>query len=86
MKRIPDFKTLEEAADFWDTHDFEDYVGDTVPVEVAVRSTRRKKTLTIPVELSVYAKIEALASRRRVRVETLVSRWLKEKVLAEGKP
>jgi hypothetical protein len=32
MAKIPKFKTLEEAAEFWDTHDFEDYVDDTEPV------------------------------------------------------
>jgi hypothetical protein len=32
-KRIPHFKTDEEAAEFWDTHDFAEYWDDTVRVD-----------------------------------------------------
>jgi hypothetical protein len=46
MAKIPKFKTLEEAAEFWDTHDFEDYVDDTEPVTITVRIPRRKRCLT----------------------------------------
>jgi hypothetical protein len=34
--KIPDFKSLEEAADYWDTHSFTDYFEDTEPVEIEV--------------------------------------------------
>ena len=50
---------------------------------MTVRIPRRRKVLAIPVDLPLYERIEALAARRRVRVETLVARWLREKVLAE---
>ena len=86
MKKIPQFQTLEEAADFWDAHDFEDYVEQTEPVKMTVRIPRRRKILTIPIDLPVYERIEALAARRRVSVETLVARWLREKALAETMP
>jgi hypothetical protein len=42
MAKIPEFKTLDEAAAFWDTHDFEDYIDDTEPVTFEVKITRRK--------------------------------------------
>jgi len=80
--KVPKFKTLEEAADFWESHDFEDYVEDTEPVAMTVRIRRQKKVLTVPIELKVYERLEALAARRRIRVEALVSRWLREKTLA----
>jgi len=91
MAKIPEFKTLDEAAAFWDTHDFEDYVDDTevVTFEVHIprrRKSLRRKSLTIPVEPQVYEQIEALAARRGVRVESLVSSWLKEKVGSEAVP
>jgi hypothetical protein len=44
MGRIPKFKTLAEASEFWETHDFDDYVDDTEPVTVTVRIRRHKKT------------------------------------------
>ena len=84
MKRVPKFQSWEEAAEFWDTHDFEDYVGDTEPVTITVTIPRRRTRLTVPLDLKVYQQIETLASQRGVRVEKLVSAWLKEKVLAES--
>lgn len=83
MAKIPKFKTLEEAAEFWDTHDFEDYVDDTEPVTVTVKIPRRKKTLTIPIERKVYERIEALAAKRGMSPEKMVSAWLKEKTKEE---
>lgn len=83
MAKIPDFKTLDEAAAFWDTHDFEDYVDDTEVVTFEVHIPRRRKSLTIPVEPQIYEQIEALAARRGVQVESLVSSWLKEKASSE---
>ncbi len=43
MAKIPKFKTLEQAAAFWEIHDFEDYREDTKPVTATVRIPRRKK-------------------------------------------
>lgn len=34
--KIPDFKSLEEAADYSDTHSFAEYTEDTEPVEIGV--------------------------------------------------
>jgi hypothetical protein len=84
MKRIPKFQTLEEAAEFWDTHDFEDYVGDTEPVTITVKIPTRQMRLTVPLDLKVYQQIETLATQRGVRIEKMVSAWLKEKTLAES--
>ena len=86
MAKIPEFKTLDEAAAFWDTHDFEDYVDDTEVVTFEVHIPRWRKSLTIPVEPQVYEQIEALAARRGIRVESLVSSWLKEKAGSETVP
>lgn len=83
MAKIPKFMTLEEAAEFWDTHDFEDYVSDTEPVTITVKIRRRKKNLTVPLDLELYQRIEGLAAKLGVPIQKLVSAWLKEKALME---
>ena len=48
--RIPHFATVEEAAEFWDTHDsteFEDELEDVTDVRFVVTRTQRKKGITI---------------------------------------
>jgi hypothetical protein len=54
MTRIPKFKTLDEAAEFWESHDFEDYVDDTEPALITVKMARRKKTLMVPLDSAMY--------------------------------
>lgn len=85
MARIPKFKSLDEAAEFWDTHDFEDHVDETEPVAIHVRIPRRKKLLAVPLELKVYQHLEALAAEQGVAVEKLVAAWLKEKAMAKSR-
>ncbi len=84
MAKIPRFSTLEAAAKFWDTHDFEDYLEDTEPVTVRVKITRGTKTLTVPLDSMVLRRIQALAAKRGVRAETIVSSWLKERARRES--
>jgi hypothetical protein len=84
MAKIPQFKTLEEAAEFWDTHDFEDYIDDTEPVTVTVTIPRRKKDLTVSLDARVYEQIESVATKHGVLPEAIMSSWLKERAMAES--
>jgi len=38
--RIPDFKSRQEMAEFWDTHDFTDYMDEFKPIKVRVELAR----------------------------------------------
>jgi predicted HicB family RNase H-like nuclease len=79
---IPEFETLEDIADFWDTHSTADYEDLTYEVQFEVqlegRRTSPKRIILLP-ELS--AKLEASARAQGVSVETLVNAWLTQKVL-----
>ena len=68
-------RTLEEIADFWDTHSLADYWDQTHEVEFEVRASRRRRVTLVP---EVYARIEAQARERGILPETLVNLWLVE--------
>lgn len=34
VSKIPDFKNYEEEANFWDTHDFTEFLDEMTPVKV----------------------------------------------------
>ncbi|MCZ7402996.1 MAG: CopG family antitoxin [Candidatus Methanoperedens sp.] len=51
-KKIPNFKTLEEASYYWDTRTFAEYIEDTEPVEIEVNLKPRKLYLEIDNDLS----------------------------------
>ena len=72
------FASLEEAAEFWDTHDTVDYEEFMRDVEFEVDLKPRTHLVTI--EGRVYDRVRAVAKKRRVPVDRLVSRWIEEKL------
>jgi hypothetical protein len=77
LTSISKASTLEEIADFWDTHSLADYWDQTYEVEFEVRAERRRR---ITIEPEVYARIEAQARVRGILPETLVNLWLVERL------
>jgi hypothetical protein len=79
---IPEFETLDDIAEFWDTHSTADYEDMTHEVQFDVRLRKRAeqaRIVTLVPELSET--LQALANARGVSLETLVNVWLTEKVL-----
>lgn len=70
-------RTLDEIADFWDTHSLADYWEQTEEVEFEVRAQRRRRVTLAP---EVYARLETQARLRGVLPETLVNLWLAERL------
>ena len=74
-------RTLEEIADFWDTHSLDDYWDQTHEVEFKVRAKRRRRITLVP---EVYRQVEAQAHERGILPETLVNLWLAERLQEAG--
>ncbi|HZS86508.1 MAG TPA: CopG family antitoxin [Chloroflexota bacterium] len=82
--RIPTFKTIEEEAAFWDTHDsaeFEDEFEDVTDVRF-VRGGP-KKGLTVRLEEETIAALTAEARRIGVGASTLARIWILERLRQE---
>lgn len=79
---IPEFETLHDIAEFWETHSTADYEDLTHEVHFDVRLGRvaeAPQMITLLPELSET--LQALAQTRGVSVETLINVWLTEKIL-----
>lgn len=50
--KIPDFRSLEEAAEYWNTHSFAEHLEDTEPIEIEVDLVERRITLELDSDLS----------------------------------
>jgi hypothetical protein len=74
------FRSVEEAADFWDHHDLADYEGQTTEVSAAV--DLRRRTFLAALEPELAKKVSAYAQRQGIATETLINVWLSEKLLA----
>lgn len=77
LTSISKARTLDEIADFWDTHSLADYWDQTREVEFEVRAKRRRRVTLDP---AVYAQIEAQAQVRGLLPETLINLWLAERL------
>ncbi|MBI2434379.1 MAG: hypothetical protein HYV26_16095 [Candidatus Hydrogenedentes bacterium] len=78
---IPEqFDSIEEAAEFWDSHDLADYEDLTRPVDFEV-DIKREVVLTA-LEPELATKLAACAHQRGVSTETLINTWLTEKLMA----
>jgi hypothetical protein len=77
LTSISKARTLEEIADFWDTHSLSDYWDQTHEVEFEVRAKRRRRVTLDP---EVYAQLEVQARARGLLPETLVNLWLAERL------
>lgn len=77
LTSISKAKTLEEIAEFWDTHSVADYWDQTHEVEFEVRVQRRRRVTLDP---EVYEQIAKQARSRGILPETLVNVWLVERL------
>jgi len=82
MKKIPKFKTDEEAAKFWETHGFEDLYKDTKEAEIRFIK-RPKKTIAIRLDPSDIKSVEAIAERKGLSYTALLRMWIKEYLAKE---
>jgi len=76
---IPEhFKSLDEAAEFWDSHDLADYWDQTSEASFDVDLQRRVFLTALEPELA--QKLANRAHKEGVSTETLVNVWLSEKL------
>ena len=80
--KIPDFKTLEEAADYWDTHSFADHLEETEPVEIEVCLDKRRIFLEIDTDIS--EKLKKIAQKKGQSYDKLINSWIREKIVQES--
>lgn len=79
LTSISQARTLDEIAEFWDTHSLADYWDQTEEVEFEVRAMRRRRVTLAP---EIYSRVEAQARLRGILPETLVNLWLAERLQA----
>lgn len=82
LKRDPlpeEFKNIEEATQFWDTHSLADYEDLQQEVNFEVELKSEKNYFAVEQNLSDI--IDKMARSKGVLPETLINLWLKEKIL-----
>lgn len=86
-KPIKPFKTLDEEANFWDTHDLSKIIKDpkTPLSELLSLKPEKDVVMTIRVQKIVKDKIAKVAQNRGINSTTLSRMWLIERLIKEDK-
>lgn len=81
--RIPDFRTREEEAEFWDSHDFTEFLDETRPVKLRLRGNL-SEGLTVRLEPRDREELERRAAEQGIGPSTLVRMWIKDRLRQPG--
>lgn len=85
-KKIPDFKSYDEMADFWDTHSLADYWEQTEPVEKLEISKQARRRYLVSVDRELLERAQRIARIRGLSTESLVNLLLDQRLREIEKP
>lgn len=79
---MPPFRTLDEEAEFWDTHDTAPlFRNPNFPLEKLLLLTKEKEeSITIRVQGWVKDRLDRIARRKGLNTSTLLRMWFIEKL------
>ena len=77
--RIPEFKSREEEARFWDTHSIADYRDELTRVRVRV-AKNRSEGLTVQFDPETLTQIRNRAQKKGMGPTQLVRMWVMERL------
>jgi hypothetical protein len=76
--KLPEFVSLEELVEFFDTHDMGEYYDGMPAVHFDVDIERR--SFLVSVNKDLMKRLTEIAKARHTSTEALVNSWLEEKV------
>lgn len=77
--RIPEFKSREEMAEWFDTHDMADYQDEFKTVKVRF-AKNLSECLTLRLDSQTLARLRALAHKKGIGPTTLARMWILERL------
>jgi hypothetical protein len=79
MGKVPRFKSIEEEAEFWDTHDTEEFGDEFEKVEVKFAyPLKHKWMLTIELDEEIFNQVRKLAEGAGKEPDVLIRTWVLE--------
>lgn len=80
--RIPSFSSIEEEAEWWDTHDSAEYDEEFVPAE-RVRTSDREGLITLQLGPGDLKELDRRADQMGIKPPTLVRMWVEDRLKKE---
>ena len=83
--RIPRFKTYEEEAEFWDTHDTTEFEDEFVELKRIYVARPLIHTLAVRMDAKTIDRLAAVGRKKGIGPSTLARMWLLERLDKERK-
>jgi hypothetical protein len=79
MGKIPRFESIEEEAEFWDTHDTEEFADEFEPIKVNFAyPLKHKWMLTMELDEEIFNQVKKLAAGAGEEPSVLIRTWILE--------
>lgn len=75
---IPDFKTIQEAREFWETHSLADFPDDLEVARDVQFVKRNNLVVSLDLEKEEMKRLRILANKKGVELNDLITHWIKE--------
>ena len=81
-QRIPQTDSIQELAEFWDTHDVTDFEDELEEVTEPVFVRSEQATIRLPLPLQAWERLRTLALDKGTTDVALAQEWVLEKLKA----
>ena len=62
---IPEFKTIDEMAGFWDNHDITDFEDQLIEVKGPIFEKMKNGIISVKLDSEQYEKLKKIANQKR---------------------
>ena len=76
MAKLQNFSTLDEEAEFWETHSLTDYLDELEDVDFHVEGTPEDTYLAIRVTPDIITALREVAEKRGISLQSLLREWI----------
>lgn len=80
--RIPEFKSIQEEAEFWDTHSLADYWDEFKPVKVRF-ARKLEHIFSVRFDGKTLTALQDQAEKKGIGAATLIRMWVRERLKQE---
>jgi len=80
--QVPRFKSREEEAAFWDSHDITDFTTDTQPVRMRLKKPL-EAGITLRLDVETLRELRETAAEKGIGLSSLARMWLLERLRQE---
>ena len=82
--KIPEFKTIEEMATFWDSHDITDFEDQLIEVKEPIFEKMESRIISLMLGSDQYDKLKKIADQKKLNTISLVNEWVTKQIEQES--